>query len=158
VLAANVKPVHSAGLYATLRTEPITYRQLAIEDWRAERARARGQAALRKQRPPRSPVPTSALRMAHGMNLVARNVIHHVPKDNRPKPTTSPARPLSPAQVVELLKAAEKTRLHAFFVTAVMTGMRRGELGALTWTQLTSRRARQSCDEPSAKIVAAARS
>ncbi len=66
------------------------------------------------------------------MNLISRNVVRSV---EAPKATASPARPLSPAQVVLLLKAAEETRLH-FFVTAAMTGMRRGELGALTWDAL----------------------
>ena len=50
-----------------------------------------------------------------------------------PKATASPARALSVDQVVRVLKAAEGTRLHGFFVVAANTAMRRGELGASRW-------------------------
>lgn len=64
------------------------------------------------------------------MNLVARNVTRSV---DASKATASPARALSIDQAIALLKAAEATRLHAFFTVAAMTGMRRGEIGALMW-------------------------
>ena len=43
------------------------------------------------------------------------------------------ARALDADQVARILKGAEGTRLYGFFVLAAMTGMRRGEIGALTW-------------------------
>ncbi len=129
MLTANIKPAHVAELYAKLRTEPIIYRQ--------QPKSAGGKEPERTGKPLSA---NSVLRIhrflhrvlgwAERMNLIARNVVRSV---EAPKATASPARPLSPAQVVQLLKAAEDTRLHAFFVTAAMTGMRRGELGALTW-------------------------
>jgi integrase len=133
MLAANVRPAHIAELYAKLRTEPITYRQ-----------RSRLKTGEKERKRVGKPLSANSVLRIHrflhrffgwarGMNLVARNVIDDVPKEHRPKPTKSPARPLSPAQVVQLLKAAEETRLQGFFVTAAMTGMRRGEFGALTW-------------------------
>jgi integrase len=64
------------------------------------------------------------------MNLVVRNVARIV---DAPKAAPSPARALTVEQVAMLLSAAEGSRLYSFFVLAVTTGMRRGELGALAW-------------------------
>ncbi len=131
MLSANVKPVHVAELYAKLRSEPIVYRH---------QSKAKGREGSERERIGKSLSANSVLRIhrllhrmfgwAERMNLTARNVIRSV---EAPKATPSPARALSVDHVAKLLKAAEGTRLHGFFVTAAMTGMRRGEIGALTW-------------------------
>ena len=51
----------------------------------------------------------------------------------RPKVTTREASYLSPAQVAELLDAAEPSRYRPLFELLVHTGLRRGEALALTW-------------------------
>jgi integrase len=73
-------------------------------------------------------------------DLVARNVADAV---QAPKGAPSPAKALSADQVAALLaaaegkqaerKQAERKQLYPFLALAVTTGMRRGELGALTW-------------------------
>ncbi|HLY00901.1 MAG TPA: tyrosine-type recombinase/integrase [Candidatus Cybelea sp.] len=130
----DVKPAHVAELYAKLRMSEVVYRY-------ASRAKgAEGKECERKGKPLSA---NSVMRIhrflhrlfgwAERMNLTARNVIRSV---EAPKATASPARALDADQVVRILKAAEGYRLHAFFVVAAMTGMRRGEIGALKWDAL----------------------
>jgi integrase len=131
LLAANIKPTHVVELYAKLRSEPIEYRR---------QSKAKGRVGEETTRIGKSLSANSVLRIhrllhrifgwGERMNLVARNVIRSV---EAPKATASPARALTVDQVARLLKTPEESRLHRLFVTAAMTGMRRGELGALTW-------------------------
>jgi integrase len=75
--------------------------------------------------------------------LVTRNVADAV---QAPKAAPSPAKALSADQVAALLaaaegkqaeaKQAERKQLYPFLALAVATGMRRGELGALTWDSI----------------------
>ena len=53
----------------------------------------------------------------------------------------APAKALSADQVAMLLAAAEGKTLYPFFVLAVATGMRRGEIGALSWDSVDFDRA-----------------
>ncbi len=128
---ANLKPAHIAELYGRLRTEPTCY---------ARKGKGPNDVSRQKFRSGRPLGPNTVLRIhrflhrllawAERMNLVVRNVARIV---DTPKAAPSPARALTVEQVAALLSAAEGTRLHSFFVLAVTTGMRRGELGALTW-------------------------
>ena len=130
--AASLKPAHLADLYAKLRTEPIRYERKA--------RKAAADSAPVKVRYGRPLGATTVLRVhrllhrmlgwAERLGLVSRNVARLVPA---PKAGSSPARALSVDQVALFLAAAEGTPHYAFFVLAVATGMRRGELGALTW-------------------------
>ena len=51
-----------------------------------------------------------------------------------------PARALTADQVAAFLAAAEGSDHYTFFVLAVATGMRRGEIGALTWDAIDAER------------------
>ena len=70
---------------------------------------------------------------AERLDLVQRNVARLV---EAPKATPSPARPLTEDQADLVLAAVEGMRLHSFFVVAAETGMRRAEIGALTWDSI----------------------
>jgi integrase len=67
---------------------------------------------------------------AERMNLAVRNVARSV---DAPNASLSPARALTAEQVVAFLSAADGGRFYPFFALAIGTGMRRGEIGALTW-------------------------
>ena len=73
-----------------------------------------------------------ALSQAVRWDLIARNPADAV---KAPTPSKKAMRPLSAEQARRLLGAASKAgdRLEAFYVLAVHTGMRRGELLALMW-------------------------
>ena len=62
--------------------------------------------------------------------LVARNVASLC---EAPKPTKSPARALTDTEAAAILKAATGSREHPFYMVAMSTGARRGEIAALTW-------------------------
>lgn len=127
---SSVKPAHLAELYTRLRTERVRYRRKAKS----------GSVTPDKFRVGRPLGPNTVLRVhrflhrllgwAERMNLVVQNVARSV---DAPKAAPSPARALTVGQVVALLSAAEGTRFYSFFALAIATGMRRGEIGALTW-------------------------
>lgn len=71
-----------------------------------------------------------ALEIAVRWGLVGRNVCDAV---EPPKVAERPPVGLREAEVQALLRAAEGDRLHPLFMTAVMTGLRKGELLALKW-------------------------
>ncbi len=74
-----------------------------------------------------------ALSQAVRWDLIARN-----PSDaaKAPTPSTEEMRPLSAAEARRLLDAAKGDRLEALYVLAVHTGMRRGELLGLKWSDV----------------------
>jgi integrase len=76
-----------------------------------------------------------ALAWALDLELVGRNVC-----DNEaarpPKPSRSPAKALSDDEIGRLLIAAETTRWGPFLTLALATGARRGELCALSWSDI----------------------
>jgi integrase len=74
-----------------------------------------------------------ALDTAVMWNLVARNVCDRVKTPKVPKPEIQP---LTMIQAQELLSVAEGHRIDALLVLAVTTGMRRGELLGLRWTDI----------------------
>lgn len=74
-----------------------------------------------------------ALAQAVRWDLIARNPSDAV---KAPRPTTKEMRPLSAEEVRTLLEAAHGNRLEALYVLAVTTGMRRGELLGLKWSDV----------------------
>ena len=71
-----------------------------------------------------------ALRQAVRWTLIPRNVAASA---TPPRPVRKEIKPLSREQVRSLLTASRSDPLHAFYVLAVTTGMRNGELLALQW-------------------------
>ncbi len=80
-----------------------------------------------------------ALRDAEREGLVSRNVASLV---TAPRRTTGEQRYLGPAEARQLLDAAKGHALEAFFVLALTSGLRLGELQALRWTDLELQRQR----------------
>jgi integrase len=74
---------------------------------------------------------TRALRHAEGQDLVRRNVsaLVDTPRGLEGRPSQS----LTLAEATALLEAAEASRLHAFIVLCLLTGVRSEEARALTW-------------------------
>ena len=74
---------------------------------------------------------TRALRHAEGQDLVRRNVsaLVDTPRGLEGRPSQS----LTLAEATALLEAAESSRLHAFIVLCLLTGVRSEEARALTW-------------------------
>jgi integrase len=140
IVASNLKPAHSAELYATLRTEKIRYEK---------RTKSRDGTVTTKERYGRPLGPTTVLRIHRFMHrmlgwaerkeIVVRNVARKE-MEIAPKAVPSPARALTADQVAAFLAAAEGSEHCAFFILAVATGMRRGEIGALTWDAIDAER------------------
>lgn len=140
----RLKAAHLSDLYVRLRTEKPRYIK------KVDNADGTVCDKLRLGRPLG---PNSVLRVhrfVHRLlkwalrhDLVARNVADAV---EAPKGAPSPAKALSPDQVAVLLaaaegkqterKQAERKQLYPFLALAVATGMRRGEIGALTWDSI----------------------
>lgn len=77
----------------------------------------------------------AALDWALEQNLCIRNV-SDVSKRDLPKAEVSPARALTEDEAKRLIDAAAETPWQAFFVLALCTGARRGELCALLWSNV----------------------
>jgi integrase len=71
-----------------------------------------------------------ALKQAVRWGLVPRNVTEAV---QAPRPAKKEIQPLTPEQSRALLYAAREDQLEAFYVLAITTGLRRGELLGLRW-------------------------
>lgn len=74
-----------------------------------------------------------ALHDAMRADLVARNVAD---LDNPPKRTVYEAQTFTQVQARAFLDAIREDRFYALYILAIMTGMRQGELLALTWDAL----------------------
>jgi integrase len=74
-----------------------------------------------------------ALKQAVMDGLISRNVTDAV---KPPQAHKKEVKPLTPAEVASLLSAASGDRLETLYVTAVHTGLRRGELLGLKWTDI----------------------
>jgi Phage integrase family len=74
---------------------------------------------------------TRALRHAEGRDLVRRNVsaLVDTPRGREGRPSQA----LTVEQAAALLEAAEDSRLHAYIVLCLLTGVRSEEARALTW-------------------------
>ena len=76
---------------------------------------------------------SSALKQAAEWGLVTQNVASLV---HPPRPPRTPMRTLTATQASALLEAASDHRLAALFVLALHTGMRKGELLGLRWSDV----------------------
>jgi integrase len=76
---------------------------------------------------------SKALKQAVMDGLIPRNIADAV---KAPQAHKKEVKPLTPAEVTLLLSAASGDRLEALYITAVHTGLRRGELLALKWTDV----------------------
>ena len=85
-------------------------------------------SSLKRFRGVLSQVLTEAVRRGHVLRDVAR--LAHIPAS---APTPAPRRALNPEEGRRLLDAATGDRLEAFYVLALTTGARRGELLGLAW-------------------------
>lgn len=74
-----------------------------------------------------------ALQQALRWNLIPRNVTELV---DPPRITKREMTPLNPEQVKTLFKTVEGSPLEALYVLAVMTGLRKGELLGLKWSDV----------------------
>ena len=79
-----------------------------------------------------------ALSQAVRWSVVPRNVTEAV---KAPRPAPKEMHPLSPEEARRLLKVARGDRLEALFVLALTTGMRRGELLGLKWSDVNLKNA-----------------
>ena len=79
-----------------------------------------------------------ALSQAVRWSLIPRNVTEMV---KAPAPMPEEMHPLSPEETRRLLEAARSDRLEALYILAVHTGMRRGELLGLKWSDVDLRNA-----------------
>lgn len=73
----------------------------------------------------------NALANAVRWRLVAHNVSEHV---TVPKETARRVQPLTLEEIQKFLQTIQEDRLEAFFILALTTGMRHGELLALRWS------------------------
>ena len=74
-----------------------------------------------------------ALNTAVGLKLIPHNPCQAV---KAPRPKRRDIEPLTPEQTQDVFRAAESRRLGAAVSLAVMTGMRRGEILALRWSDM----------------------
>lgn len=74
-----------------------------------------------------------AFKWAVAMNLLLRSAFESVETPVVPK---HEARALSPEEARRLLSAVQGTRAHPWFLFALLTGARQGEIAALSWTDV----------------------
>ena len=78
-----------------------------------------------------------ALRQAQRWALIPVNPASLV---DAPRPAPPTVEPLRPAQIKQLMAAAQGDRLEALYVLAVTTGLRQGELLGLRWSDIDTTR------------------
>ena len=115
-------------LLAVIGTTPL--RDLTVQDVRAALAKMAATHATRTLQKAHNCL-TRALLHAEGQDLVRRNVsaLVDTPRGREGRPSQS----LTLDQAQALLEAAEESRLHAFLVLCLLTGVRSEEARALTW-------------------------
>jgi integrase len=115
-------------LLAVIGTIPL--KDLTVQDVRTALARMAVTHATRTLQKAHNCL-TRAVRHAEGQDLVRRNVsaLVDTPRGREGRPSQS----LTLDQAAALLEAAEKSRLHAFIVMCLLTGVRSEEARALTW-------------------------
>ena len=118
-------------LLAVIGTIPL--RDLTVQDVRTALAKMAAIHATRTLQKAHNCL-TRALRHAEGQDLVRRNVsaLVDTPRGREGRPSQS----LTLAQAAALLQAAEDSRLHAYIVLCLLTGVRSEEARALTWERV----------------------
>ena len=118
-------------LLAVIGTIPL--RDLTVQDVRTVLAKMAATHATRTLQKAHNCL-TRALRHAEGQDLVRRNVsaLVDTPRGREGRPSQS----LTLAQAAALLQAAEDSRLHAYIVLCLLTGVRSEEARALTWERV----------------------
>ncbi len=108
----------------------ISLKELTVQDVRTALAKMAATHATRTLQKGHNCL-TRAVRHAEGQDLVRRNVsaLVDTPRGREGRPSQS----LTLEQAGALLEAAEKSRLHAFIVLCLLTGVRSEEARALTW-------------------------
>ena len=95
-----------------------------------------------------------AMSAAVRADLITRNPLQGVP---RPKVNRRHISPLSPDQCVELFKHCQTHRLGQLIIVAALTGLRKGELFALDWSDVNLRErvitVRRSLEEVRGKLA-----
>jgi integrase len=109
---------------------PIPLRDLTVQDVRAALQKMAATHATRTLQKAHNCL-TRAVRHAEGQDLVRRNVsaLADTPRGREGRPSQS----LTLTQATALLEAAEESRLHAYIVLCLLTGVRSEEARALTW-------------------------
>jgi integrase len=79
---------------------------------------------------------TIALGQAVRERIIPHNAAEDVKKPKEKKGERKEIRPLAPAELTAFLNVVSTDRLHAFYLTALDSGMRPGELFALQWSDL----------------------
>jgi integrase len=115
-------------LLAVIGTIPL--KDLTVQDVRTALSKMAATHATRTLQKAHNCL-TRAVRHAEGQDLVRRNVsaLVDTPRGREGRPSQS----LTLEQADALLEAAEKSRLHAFIVLCLLTGVRSEEARALTW-------------------------
>ena len=115
-------------LLAVIGTIPL--KDLTVQDVRTALKKMAGTHATRTLQKAHNCL-TRALRHAEGQDLVRRNVsaLVDTPRGLEGRRSQS----LTSAEATALLEAAEASRLHAFIVLCLLTGVRSEEARALTW-------------------------
>ena len=108
----------------------ILLKDLTVQDVRTALKKMAATHATRTLQKARNYL-TRALRHAEGQDLVRRNVsaLVDTPRGLEGRPSQSSTL----AEATALLEAAESSRLHAFIVLCLLTGVRSEEARALTW-------------------------
>jgi integrase len=115
-------------LLAVIGTIPL--RDLGVQDVRTALRKMAATHATRTLQKAHNCL-TRAVRHAEGQDLVRRNVsaLVDTPRGREGRPSQS----LTLEQATALLEAAQDSRLHAFIVLCLLTGVRSEEARALTW-------------------------
>ena len=101
-----------------------------VDDWLADRKQVLATRSLKDTHS----VLRRAIKHAQRRNKVLRNVADLVDTPEGRPGRPSRAMPLEQAQAV--MEASKKTRLHAYFVLSLLTGVRTEEARALTWDRV----------------------
>lgn len=111
----------------------IPLKDLSVQDVRTALAKMAATHATRTLQKGHNCL-TRAIRHAEGADLVRRNVsaLVDTPQGQEGRPSQS----LTLDEAGALLAAAEKSRLHAFIVLCLLTGVRSEEARALTWDRV----------------------
>jgi integrase len=119
-------------LLAVIGTIPL--KDLTVQDVRTALSKMAATHATRTLQKAHNCL-TRAVRHAEGQDLVRRNVsalVEDTPRGREGRPSQS----LTLEQAGALLEAAEESRLHAFIVLCLLTGVRSEEARALTWNRV----------------------